>query len=38
MVYKDEITDICPSVCTPHKMDSKKRTLTCLYCGKVNKY
>ena len=36
--FKDDIIKgVTEAVATPHELDLKNRTVTCLYCGKVTK-
>ena len=34
---KDIIKNVSEAVATPHELDLKNRTVTCIYCGKVTK-
>ena len=34
---KDIIKGVTEAVATPHELDLKNRTVTCIYCGRVTK-
>jgi len=33
----DIVKNFCEAVTTPHEYDGANKTVTCLYCGKINK-
>jgi len=35
--YKDDITEMCEAIITPHILDYETRTVTCMECGKSYK-